>query len=62
MNYDRYAQDPVNSPMFNGNASSMGGQGLPSDYPGVAQPYRKPYDWIKPGGGGGCVTEGPFKE
>ncbi|KAK8076190.1 Di-copper centre-containing protein [Apiospora phragmitis] len=51
MNYDRYAQDPVNSPMFNGNASSMGGQGLP-----------KPYDWIRPGGGGGCVTEGPFKD
>ncbi|KAK6851968.1 hypothetical protein PG995_012093 [Apiospora arundinis] len=62
MNYDRYAQDPVNSPMFNGNASSMGGQGLPSKYPGVAQPYRKPYDWIRPGGGGGCVTEGPFKD
>jgi len=62
MNYDRYAQDPVHSPIFNGNASSMGGQGLHSNYTGVFQPFPKPYNKIPPGGGGGCVTEGPFKE
>ncbi|KAF2185557.1 Di-copper centre-containing protein [Zopfia rhizophila CBS 207.26] len=61
-NWGRYAADPVNSPLFNGNMSSMGGQGLPSTYPGVMQPqYKSPYDKIPPGGGGGCVTEGPFK-
>jgi tyrosinase len=62
MNYDRYAQDPVNSPMFNGNATSMGGQGAPVNYTGVMQPFRAPYNRIAPGGGGGCVTEGPFKD
>ncbi|OAA65840.1 putative domain, di-copper centre [Niveomyces insectorum RCEF 264] len=62
MNYDRYAQDPIHSSMFNGNASSMGGNGAPSNYNGVIQPFRKPYDKIPPAGGGGCVTEGPFKD
>jgi len=62
MNYDRYAQDPVNSPMFNGNASSMGGQGEYDNYGGVFQPFRAPYNKIPQGGGGGCVKDGPFKE
>lgn len=62
MNYDRYAADPVNSPLFNGNASSMGGNGEPSEYRGVPQPFRPPYNLIPSAGGGGCVTEGPFKE
>ncbi|CAK7206467.1 hypothetical protein SEUCBS139899_009263 [Sporothrix eucalyptigena] len=62
MNYDRYAQDPIHSSMFNGNASSMGGNGAPSTYSGVIQPFRKPYDKIPPAGGGGCVMEGPFKD
>ena len=62
MNYDRYAADPIHSPMFNGNASSMGGNGAFVNYTGVPQPFRKPYDHIPPADGGGCVTEGPFKE
>ncbi|KAB5562845.1 hypothetical protein GE09DRAFT_1109963 [Coniochaeta sp. 2T2.1] len=62
MNYDRYAADPINSPMFNGNASSMGGNGAPSTYPGVITGMRRPYDKIPSAGGGGCVTTGPFKD
>ena len=62
MNYDRYAADPVNSPMFNGNASSMGGQGAYNNYTGVPQPFKKPLDKIPPAGGGGCVMDGPFKK
>ena len=62
-NYDRYAADPINSPLFNGNASSMGGNGAPSDYAGVPTPgFEPPLDIIPNAGGGGCVTEGPFKE
>ncbi|OAA60507.1 putative domain, di-copper centre [Niveomyces insectorum RCEF 264] len=62
MNYDRYAEDPINSPLLNGNASSMGGNGKPDpSYKGVPQPGRKP-NIIKTGGGGGCVTEGPFSD
>ncbi|KAJ9150246.1 Di-copper centre-containing protein [Pleurostoma richardsiae] len=62
MNYDRYAQDPVNSPLFSGNASSMGANGASDPtYKGVPQPGRTP-NIIKSGGGGGCVTEGPFSD
>ncbi|KAK5655291.1 hypothetical protein OQA88_5858 [Cercophora sp. LCS_1] len=61
MNYDRYAQDPINSPMFNGNATSMGGNGAKHNYPGVNTGMRRPYDKIPQAGAGGCVTEGPFK-
>lgn len=62
MNYDRYAEDPINSPLLNGNASSLGGNGAPDpSYKGVPQYGRTP-NIIKSGGGGGCVTEGPFAE
>ncbi|KAK4171012.1 hypothetical protein QBC36DRAFT_295759 [Triangularia setosa] len=59
MNYDRYTKDPKNSALFNGNATSMGGNGLPDPrYTGL----RTGAGTIKSGGGGGCVTEGPFKD
>ena len=48
--------------MFNGNATSMSGQGELVTYPGVPQPFRAPYNKIPMGGGGGCVKSGPFKE
>ncbi|KAI5861017.1 Di-copper centre-containing protein [Durotheca rogersii] len=61
-NYDRYAADPINSPLFNGNASSMGGNGAPSEYPGVRQMgFKPPYDIIPSAGGGGMVVSlGPL--
>jgi len=62
MNYDRYAQDPLHSPLLNGNASSLGGNGvLEPSYKGVRQVGRTP-NIIASGGGGGCVTEGPFSD
>ncbi|KAL1861275.1 hypothetical protein VTK73DRAFT_7155 [Phialemonium thermophilum] len=62
MNYDRYAQDPINSPLLNGNASSLGGNGEHDPaYRGVPQPGRTP-NIIKSGGGGGCVKSGPFSD
>ncbi|EPE32098.1 Di-copper centre-containing [Glarea lozoyensis ATCC 20868] len=62
-NWARYAADPINSPLFNGNDSSMGGNGLPSEYPGIpSMSFKPPYDMIPSAGGGGCVTEGPFKD
>ncbi|KAH8878706.1 Di-copper centre-containing protein [Thozetella sp. PMI_491] len=61
-NYDRYAQDPIHSPLWNGNASSLGGNGEPDPkYKGVPQAGRNP-NIIKTGGGGGCVTSGPFSD
>lgn len=62
MNYNRYVDDPLNSPLFNGNSSSMGGNGKKDAYPGIRASFPRPYDMIPPGDGGGCVTEGPFKE
>ena len=62
MNYDRYTKDPKNSPLLNGNSSSMGGNGEPDpNYKGVEQKGRTP-NLIASGGGGGCVTSGPFSE
>ncbi|KAK7754593.1 hypothetical protein SLS62_003376 [Diatrype stigma] len=62
MNYDRYAEDPIHSPLLNGNASSLGGNGeYEPTYKGVPQPGRTP-NIIASGGGGGCVTEGPFSD
>ncbi|KAK3312280.1 hypothetical protein B0H66DRAFT_632904 [Apodospora peruviana] len=62
MNYDRYANDPINSPMFNGNSSSMGGNGEHDPtYRGITQNGRNP-NLIKSGGGGGCVKSGPFSD
>lgn len=59
MNYDRYTKDPKNSALFNGNATSMGGNGeLDPRYTGL----RTSAGLMKSGGGGRCVTEGPFKE
>ncbi|KAK4032259.1 hypothetical protein C8A01DRAFT_20647 [Parachaetomium inaequale] len=59
MNYDRYTKDAKNSALFNGNATSMGGNGEPDPrYTGL----RMGSATIKSAGGGGCVTEGPFKD
>jgi len=59
MNYDRYTKSPEKSALFNGNMTSMGGNGAPDPkYKGV----RSGNGMIPTGGGGGCVTEGPFKE
>jgi len=59
MNYDRYTKDPKNSALFNGNATSMGGNGAPD--PSYTS-LRTSAGLMKTGGGGGCITEGPFKE
>lgn len=59
MNYDRYTKDAKNSALFNGNATSMGGNGDPDPrYTGL----RMGSTTIKSAGGGGCVTQGPFKD
>ncbi|KAK0725080.1 hypothetical protein B0H67DRAFT_531108 [Lasiosphaeris hirsuta] len=61
-NWDRYAKDPVNSPLFNGNEFSMGGNGAKVQHAGVQIPGApRPYNVIPPGDGGGCVTTGPFR-
>ncbi|KAF2656373.1 Di-copper centre-containing protein [Lophiostoma macrostomum CBS 122681] len=60
-NWGRTAEDPINSPIFNGNATSMGGNGAKSNYTGImAMGFKKPYDVIPSDKGGGCVTDGPF--
>ncbi|KAK4207267.1 hypothetical protein QBC37DRAFT_299086 [Rhypophila decipiens] len=60
MNYDRYTHEPEKSALFNGNATSMGGNGAPDPrYRGVNSATGK---LIPKGEGGGCVTTGPFKD
>ena len=62
-NWDRYAKDPVNSPLFDGSEGSMGGNGAKEEHNGIPIPGAPaPYDMIPPADGGGCVTTGPFKK
>ncbi|GAB1316986.1 Tyrosinase copper-binding domain-containing protein [Madurella fahalii] len=61
-NWGRYADDPENSPLFNGDEYSMGGNGAKVPYEGIPVPMApRPYNMIPPGNGGGCVTSGPFR-
>jgi tyrosinase len=62
-NWDRYAKDPANSPLFDGSEGSMGGNGAQVAHQGIPIPGApSPYNIIPPGDGGGCVTTGPFKK
>lgn len=48
-NWDRYARDPINSPLFNGNETSMGGNGAKVTYRGIPMPGAPPpYNLIPP--------------
>jgi tyrosinase len=48
--------DIVNSPIFNGDEYSMGGNGDPVPHTGM----QLGPDKVPAGPGGGCVTTGPF--
>ncbi|KAK1754031.1 hypothetical protein QBC47DRAFT_429522 [Echria macrotheca] len=61
-NWARYANDPVNSPVFNGDEYSMSGDGSYVPHEGITFPSMPVESRVlPPGGGGGCVTTGPFK-
>ncbi|KAF2993820.1 hypothetical protein E8E13_001813 [Curvularia kusanoi] len=63
--YSRWYKDPLKSPLLDGSETSMSGQGAPgcknqtfTGIPSDANPLIK----IPHGGGGGCVSSGPFKD
>ncbi|KAL3418664.1 tyrosinase central domain-containing protein [Phlyctema vagabunda] len=61
-NWGKYANDPINSPLFDGGEYSLGGNGADMSYPPVCIPNCENPNLIIPSGvGGGCVTTGPFK-
>ncbi|KAF9882780.1 hypothetical protein FE257_005169 [Aspergillus nanangensis] len=57
--WNKYADDPINSPIFDGSPISMSGNGayVPHNDSEIA-----PGVFIPAGTGGGCVTSGPFKD
>lgn len=60
--WTRHADDPRRSPVFDGSATSMGGNG--EFYPHgatVLTPFGLNLT-LEPGTGGGCVKEGPFTD
>ncbi|KAK1751086.1 hypothetical protein QBC47DRAFT_434846 [Echria macrotheca] len=60
-NWGRWAADPQNSPLFNGDEYSMSGDGEAIPHEGINFPIAPPpWDILPPGTGGGCVTAGPF--
>ncbi|KAI9367056.1 hypothetical protein BJX61DRAFT_530241 [Aspergillus egyptiacus] len=57
--WGKYADDPLNSPIFDGSQYSMGGDGSYVPHEG---PEAAPGIILPPGNGGGCVESGPFKD
>ncbi|KAF4819160.1 Tyrosinase-like protein orsC [Colletotrichum siamense] len=53
-----YSSDPLKSPVFNGNDSSMSGDGAKVAHDGI--PFGN--ITIPPANGGGCLLGGPFKD
>ncbi|KAL1652044.1 hypothetical protein SLS58_000168 [Diplodia intermedia] len=61
-NWPQYAEDPRNSPIFDGSDTSMSGDGVYQEHSPVYVPAAAtPYITIPPADGGGCVASGPFK-
>ncbi|KAF4181424.1 hypothetical protein CNMCM7927_000660 [Aspergillus lentulus] len=56
--WNKYADDPRNSPMFDGSDYSMSGDGSYIPHNGSE---AAPGIVLTPGNGGGCVFSGPFK-
>ncbi|CEL11601.1 hypothetical protein ASPCAL14702 [Aspergillus calidoustus] len=57
--WTKYADDPLNSPIFDGSEYSMGGDGSYIPHPAAEV---APGLFLPPGNGGGCVTSGPFTD
>ncbi|KAI1136430.1 Di-copper centre-containing protein [Hypoxylon sp. FL0543] len=63
-NWGLYASDPASSPIFDGSAYSMSGNGeyIAGKGPLILTLGDYPPVYLPPGTGGGCVTSGPFKD
>ncbi|KAI0114600.1 Di-copper centre-containing protein [Hypoxylon sp. NC0597] len=63
-NWGLYAGDPASSPIFDGSAYSMSGNGeyIPDKDPLVLTLGDYPPIYLPAGTGGGCVASGPFKD
>lgn len=63
-NWALYADDPLASPIFDGSAFSMSGDGAPIANKGPITLLLGNFAPVvlPPGNGGGCVTSGPFKD
>ena len=59
-NWGKYAFDPLNSPIFDGSATSMSGNGIYEAH-NCTDALPTGLNCIPPGHGGGCVETGPFK-
>lgn len=60
-NWGKWANDPANSPIFDGSDSSMSGNGAFEAH-NCTQALPTLLNCIPPGTGGGCLTSGPFKD
>ncbi|KAF1810295.1 Di-copper centre-containing protein [Eremomyces bilateralis CBS 781.70] len=60
-NWARHSDDPRKSPVFDGSDLSLGGTGLYDNYTAyeIGDP---PLLTVSNQGGGGCITNGPFKD
>jgi len=62
LNWAKIASDPLAAPVFDGSSTSMSNNGAYYNHSGVSIPsVAAPLIVLPPGTGGGCVTQGPFK-
>ncbi|KAF2456981.1 hypothetical protein BDY21DRAFT_372411 [Lineolata rhizophorae] len=55
-NWGMWAEDPLNSPIFDGSDTSMSGDGAYREHPSLNMAGKM----YNPANGGDCITEGPF--
>ncbi|KAH9865134.1 hypothetical protein IAQ61_009081 [Plenodomus lingam] len=63
-NWSKWTDDPLKSPLFDGSATSISGDGayVPGRYTICLPSETRCLLLFKPANGGGCVTSGPFKD
>ncbi|EHL01284.1 putative Tyrosinase [Glarea lozoyensis 74030] len=59
-NWGKWANDPANSPIFDGSDYSMSGNGVFQAHD-CTQALPTQLNCVPPGAGGGCINSGPFK-
>ncbi|KAK1749680.1 putative tyrosinase [Echria macrotheca] len=60
-NWGKWAYDPLKSPLFDGSDTSLSGNGVYAEH-ACTNALPTNLNCIPPGVGGGCVSEGPFKD
>lgn len=62
VNWGRYANAVIGSPLFDGSDTSISDNGVYAKHDTISFPSDDPVIDLPPSQGGGCITSGPFKD